>query len=218
MPEHSRRTVVRGAAWSVPLIVVAAQAPAFATSHDIPPPPGVDIDSSCANVGAAKKGCGVGATGTVSQTSADNTLQVPVTVVNNSLLPIVFQVTSMYTTNNGPANTAPTATTPGATSGIRGIVGTDISFSGGATAGDCTQTTASPNCSDVADGGLTNGSVVVEGGETAYFFVISNSTGSASNFQASITTRLLDATTCALIPGTAATTETSGAISSGNCR
>ena len=32
MSEYSRRTVVRGAAWSVPVIAVAAQAPAFAAS------------------------------------------------------------------------------------------------------------------------------------------------------------------------------------------
>ena len=33
MSEYSRRTVVRGAAWSVPVIAVAAQAPAFAASR-----------------------------------------------------------------------------------------------------------------------------------------------------------------------------------------
>ena len=36
MSDFSRRTVVRGAAWTVPVVAVAAQAPAFAVS---PPPP-----------------------------------------------------------------------------------------------------------------------------------------------------------------------------------
>ena len=36
MSQYSRRTLVRGAAWSIPVIAVAAQAPAFAASHDAP--------------------------------------------------------------------------------------------------------------------------------------------------------------------------------------
>ena len=37
MSEYSRRTVVRGAAWTVPVIAVAAQAPAFAASKRCQP-------------------------------------------------------------------------------------------------------------------------------------------------------------------------------------
>lgn len=33
MAEYTRRTLVRGAAWTVPVVVVAAQAPAFAASY-----------------------------------------------------------------------------------------------------------------------------------------------------------------------------------------
>lgn len=36
MSHFDRRTLVRGAAWSIPVVVIAAQAPAFAASHDAP--------------------------------------------------------------------------------------------------------------------------------------------------------------------------------------
>jgi hypothetical protein len=36
--EFSRRTVVRGAAWSIPVVAIAANAPAFAASTDAPRP------------------------------------------------------------------------------------------------------------------------------------------------------------------------------------
>lgn len=36
MSQYSRRTVVRGAAWSIPVVAVAANAPAFAASTDVP--------------------------------------------------------------------------------------------------------------------------------------------------------------------------------------
>ena len=38
MSQYSRRTVVRGAAWSIPVVAVAATAPAFAASTDAPRP------------------------------------------------------------------------------------------------------------------------------------------------------------------------------------
>lgn len=38
MSHYSRRTLVRGAAWSIPVVAVAAHAPAFAASHDAPRP------------------------------------------------------------------------------------------------------------------------------------------------------------------------------------
>jgi hypothetical protein len=36
--EYNRRTLVRGAAWTIPVLAVAAQAPAFAASTDAPAP------------------------------------------------------------------------------------------------------------------------------------------------------------------------------------
>lgn len=38
MSQYNRRTVVRGAAWSIPVVAIAANAPAFATSTDAPRP------------------------------------------------------------------------------------------------------------------------------------------------------------------------------------
>ena len=42
MTQFNRRTVVRGAAWSLPIVAVAAQAPAFASSTAAPRPMGVE--------------------------------------------------------------------------------------------------------------------------------------------------------------------------------
>lgn len=41
MSQYSRRTVVRGAAWSIPVVAVAANAPAFASSQSAPRPSSV---------------------------------------------------------------------------------------------------------------------------------------------------------------------------------
>ncbi|GAA5119782.1 hypothetical protein GCM10023339_34110 [Alloalcanivorax gelatiniphagus] len=38
MSQYNRRTIVRGAAWSIPVVAVATQAPAFAASTDVPAP------------------------------------------------------------------------------------------------------------------------------------------------------------------------------------
>lgn len=38
MSQVNRRTLVRGAAWSIPVVAVAAHAPAYAASHDAPRP------------------------------------------------------------------------------------------------------------------------------------------------------------------------------------
>ncbi len=69
-----------------------------------------------------------------------------------------------------------------------------------------------------APDGLPGGSVEIAANTTAYFFIISASTSSASNFQATISSRLLDAATCAPIAGTTATVKTATAISNNNCR
>ena len=44
-PQVSRRTLARGAAWTVPLVAVAVAAPAFAASQDLAPT--VDAGASC---------------------------------------------------------------------------------------------------------------------------------------------------------------------------
>lgn len=196
MSDFNRRTVVRGAAWTVPVVAVAAQAPVFAASNQ-PPPPDVNLGGSCANTGAVpQKGCGI----------VPKSLQIPVTVRNTSAVPIVFQVVSLYTKNGGPAPTGPDD--PGAVSGVSGIFATNSGF-------------AEHTCGSVkkstCDGGAVNGSVEVAAGATAYLFVVSNENPSSSDFTATITTRLLDAATCAAIPGTQATKSTVTAISNNNC-
>ena len=55
MPEYNRRTIVRGAAWSIPIVAVAAHAPAFAASTD-PPRPG-SFDVTCRTNGQGGGNC-----------------------------------------------------------------------------------------------------------------------------------------------------------------
>jgi hypothetical protein len=49
--QYNRRTVVRGAAWSIPVVAVVAQAPAFAASTDVPVVPGPGSFSVCKQPG-----------------------------------------------------------------------------------------------------------------------------------------------------------------------
>lgn len=51
MPDHHRRTLLRGAAWSVPVIAVATHAPAFAASTDAPSIAGPGAFSVCRDTG-----------------------------------------------------------------------------------------------------------------------------------------------------------------------
>lgn len=54
MSQYSRRTVVRGAAWSIPVVAVAANAPAFAASTDAPSVPGSSAFVVCKLPGAGQ--------------------------------------------------------------------------------------------------------------------------------------------------------------------
>lgn len=49
--QFNRRTLVRGAAWSIPVVAVAAQAPAFAASTDAPTISGVGAFTACKQPG-----------------------------------------------------------------------------------------------------------------------------------------------------------------------
>ncbi len=55
MPEYNRRTIVRGAAWSIPVVAVAAHAPAFAASTD--PPGAGTMDVVCRTTGQGGNNC-----------------------------------------------------------------------------------------------------------------------------------------------------------------
>lgn len=194
MSQYSRRTVVRGAAWSVPVIAVAAPIPAFATSHE-PPPPVIDFGGACANTGASQKGCGT-----------IKSLQVPLTLSNPGAEDIVFQITSMYTCN---CTTAPTGPGSGVYSGILGVFSTPSHAV--ANQNKCTAPTYS-GCG----GGLASGSILVPAGTTnATYWIVSSETQTSSTFSARISWRLLSANGCTVLSsGQAATAQ---AISPANC-
>lgn len=79
----SRRTLAKGAAWSVPAAAVVAAAPAYAASPVPPPPPPVfDWGSGCATVGTGNGGCN----------GQQKTAQVPVFIKNFSGQTLQFQI------------------------------------------------------------------------------------------------------------------------------
>lgn len=89
MANYTRRTVVRGAAWTVPVIAVAAPVPAFATSHE-PPPPSFDFKNGYKNPGeSCKLDC-------IPKWSYG----VPVSVQNNSGEDYYIQFTSYFINGN----------------------------------------------------------------------------------------------------------------------
>jgi hypothetical protein len=55
MSQFNRRTLVRGAAWSIPVVAIAAHAPAFATSTEAPTPGGIAM--SCRTTGNGGGDC-----------------------------------------------------------------------------------------------------------------------------------------------------------------
>ena len=193
MSNYSRRTVVRGAAWSVPVIAIAAPIPAFATSHE-PPPPNIDFGGACANTGAEQKGCG-----------SDKSLQVPLTLTNPGPDDIVFQITAMYTCN---CTTAPTGSGSGVYDGIGGIFSTP------------SHTVPNQNNCDVpayasCPGGLSQGSILVPAGTTSTYWIVSAVTQASSTFSARIEWRLLSANGCTVLRS--GQSSTAVAISPANC-
>lgn len=190
----SRRTLAKGMAWSVPAVAVASAVPAYAASPVVPPEPGISFGSACGNTGATRKGCG-----------GDKTLQVPLTLTNETGADYVFQITSMYTCNCG---TAPTGAGSGVVAGVRGIWATPGHAS--TYHANCSAVTAS-NCS----GGVTNGSIVVPNGTVGKtYWIESLSLSASSSFSTTINWRLLAADCTVLRSGTA---QTASAIEPQNC-
>lgn len=195
MSDFSRRTVVRGATWTVPVIAIAAQAPAFAASN-VPPPPVINFGGACANTGAEFKGCG-----------SDKSLQVPLTLSNPGTTDIVFRITGMYTCNN--CGGAPTGAGAGVYSGIGGVYSTPNHTK--PSQDDCNSIS-----SGTCGGGLSGGSVLVPAGTVnATYWIVSVTTAASSSFQSTITWELLDAATCAVLRSGQA--QTAQAISPANC-
>jgi hypothetical protein len=195
MSDFSRRTVVRGAAWTVPVVAVATQAPAFAVSPPPPPPPPViRFNDACGNTGSTGKGCG-----------GKFTLQVPLTLTNPTDTDVVFQLLTMYTSNVGPAPTGPGA---GVYSGVTGIYATPDH-----------QEVNEDNCNLVTNTTCVGGiaSVLVPAGTTVpqTYWIESNQTGSADDFASSVTWQVVSATGCTVL--SSGGDKTVGAISPGNC-
>lgn len=92
----NRRTVVRGAAWTAPIVAVAVAAPAFATSVVIPPP--------------VIKGSVEGGKCPGQSTDFEFGFVLPVTLTSKAETFIVSNLT--YNGDNVAACTAPAGTTP----------------------------------------------------------------------------------------------------------
>lgn len=194
MANYTRRTVVRGAAWTVPVIAVAAPIPAFATSHE-PPPPVIDFGGACGNTGATQKGCG-----------SDKSLQVPLTLSNPGTEDIVFQITGMFTCN---CASAPVSAGPGVYSGIGGVFSTPSHA-----------VTNQNKCTNAAytgcPGGVSGGSILVPAGTVnATYWIVSATTQSSSSFSSRITWQLLSASDCTVLSSGQAAT--ASAIEPANC-
>lgn len=99
----SRRTLAKGAAWSVPAAAVVAAAPAYAKSPVPPPPPPVfNWAAGCATVGNGKGGCN----------GVDKTPQVPVFIQNFSGQTLQFQILGARFWKDGDPEPTTALTTP----------------------------------------------------------------------------------------------------------
>jgi len=189
----SRRALLQTAAWTVPAVAVAAAAPFASASGEVvvPPPPVIEFGGACGNTGATQKGCG-----------GDKTLQVPLTLTNQTGSDVVFQITGMFTCN---CATAPTGPGAGVVSGVRGVWKTTGAHNA------CTATTQS-----ACTGGVPGGSVLLLDGTVGQkYWIESNSLGSSSSFSTTINWRMLAAGTCEVL--SEGTAQTASAISPANC-
>lgn len=155
MSHYSRRTLVRGVAWSVPVVAVAAQAPAFATSHEQPPPPTFDFANAYKNPGAS---CN-------SSCIPKQSYGVPVTVQNVSGEDYFIQFTSYFIGSDAQGQGGNNVGVFGLTTGIAGC---PTNFPSGSSAGTC------------AGFGLSSAnSVCIPSGTNLTIYVTSNSNGSS---------------------------------------
>jgi len=185
----SRRSLVKGAAWAVPIIAAAAAAP-FASASGGSTTPSFGTGRGCATVGGAGHGCaGQGKTG-----------QVPITVTNTTGSTLYFQVLATKSWIWG--NAEPTAWNT-STSASPFSVWTDNGTQNG-----CTPKVTATMC-----GGYL--SIAAAPGATLKLWVVDQSLGSSSSFQMKVQYRWVDAA-CTTVIATA--TASSGQIlSSANC-
>ncbi|PKH37909.1 hypothetical protein SAMN05192575_101983 [Nocardioides alpinus] len=168
MSHYSRRTLVRGVAWSVPVVAVAANAPAFATSHDVPPPPIFDFTKGYKNPGNK---C-------TSACIPKGSYGVPVTVTNQSGEDFYIQFTSYFIG----------ATDIGVFGLTTGIVGCPKSFPACSPGGQCVTTPPL----------TASNSVCVPSGTTLTIYVTSNENGSSEQTSQAIDYKWIRKSDCSV--------------------
>jgi len=193
-PKITRRSLVRGAAWAVPAVVVATAAPAFAAST----PPPTTTPTFVSSAGCGSVGGGGGCAG------LKKAPQIPFVVKNTTANPLWFQVTGVKSWQGG---TAPTAWS------------TD--FGVGKSFRLFTQNAPSKtNCapeitSTMTCGGVAILSVQVLPGQTLSLWLVGKEDGAASSFTMAVRSRWVDANCNVVV---AETQSSSTLISSGaNC-
>lgn len=191
-PNITRRSLVRGAAWAVPAVVVASAAPAFAAST--PPPTTTPTFTSSAGCGTT--GSGGGCAG------LKKAPQIPFVVKNTTGQPLYFQVTGVKSWQGGSAP-ADWDTNYGTSFRL-------FTQNGGSTSACTPEITTVKNC-----GGTNSLSVLVQPGQTLSLWLVGAANGAASSFTMAVRSRWVDAACAVVVAETsAASTQIS---SSANC-
>lgn len=191
----SRRAVAKGAAWSVPAVAIAAAAPAYALSKEVPTEPVFSWATGCATTGNGR-GC----------SGQEKALQIPLTLKNDTGKDLVFVVTDARAANGNGGNLN-TFNWPGA-AGIYTNKGSQVDCS--PLVGDCA-TCASVNTAN------PKAHVCVGAGKTLSLWMAFNTTNdNASSFIGRIKYQWYDAATCDPVGSEGQSSQTT-AISPNNC-
>lgn len=194
----SRRTLVKGAAWSVPVVAMGATTAAAdvaCSPNSCPPPPSVNWGMACASVGNAR-GCA----------NTANTLQVPLTLSNTTDEAMIFVVEGAWSIAND--TTVPPATIPmGGGAGFYGI---------GADPTACVGGVATASCPSIAPIASSSSKIEVGPGASVTVWYVFLPQGNASKFQGKIWYSWYDKATCTKVTETQSSV-TSSAISPANC-
>lgn len=199
----ARRTLVKGAAWAVPAIAVAAPAAHAATSDVVPPPPSVAWGNACATTGNGE-GCA----------GLEKALQVPVTIKNTTANDLIFVVKRGWSTNG---STTPPTTAPVGTGGN----GSGHSFwSFGQNPSTCGSLTPPTNCTTLTTPLIasTASQVLLTPGQMlTLWYQFKGTNGNASDFTGKIWYAWYDPVTCAKVEDSDGFSERATAIPNNNC-
>lgn len=158
----SRRTIARGAAWTVPAIAVAAPVASAASSPPPPPPPPeFNFCGGCGTVGNGDGGCN----------GAKFTGQVPVSFTNpaGAAGPLVFQIVGVASQNSNGG---------GATTNF-------TVWTNNGTENNCGPQITSTGCNGYI-------SITVNPGETKHIWIVSAQLQSASAFDMTVAYRWIE--------------------------